>query len=74
MKHHYNRNHIQQGAGRHEPEQVEEPCDLQALGGTIKINTIPGGGSYDPMNFLQSNYERIKSMLKHTISVRGSIK
>ncbi|XP_041351368.1 uncharacterized protein LOC121370296 [Gigantopelta aegis] len=57
-------------------EPVEPPCDLQALGGTMQVHTIPGEGiqKYDPMTFLKGKYDEVKKVLKQAIKDRGELK
>ena len=62
---------------RNAPAATEEaPCDLQALGGTLRTKTIKASGisKFDPMLFLKNKYEEVKTVLKNAIRERGAVK
>jgi len=53
-----------------------EPCNIEALGDTLKTHIINAEGlnKFDPMTFLKHRYEEIKDVIKQNIKERGGIK
>ncbi|XP_071085832.1 uncharacterized protein [Haliotis cracherodii] len=70
--------HVQIGGGAVDDEQrqLDNPCRQEALKGTMKVYTIPGEGvaKYDPMTFLRSHFEEVKSILKKAVTEKGAMK